>query len=130
MESVETMIIWVIVGLLVLLLLVFLVALAMRKDKRLPPTDYYTFFIMGIIWLGAGIPLMISANSPALFIMGLVFMGVGLAHKDEWKKNREANKWENLNKDQRRMKQILLWTMLGILLAGVLTFVVIYLVAL
>jgi amino acid transporter len=124
------MIFWIIVGLLVLLLLVFIGALALRKDKKLPPTDYYTFFVIGIVWLIFGIPMMITSDSPTFFILGLVFTAIGLLHKNEWKKGREANKWENLSKDQKRMKQIFLWTLLGLIILGLLVFALTYFLAL
>ena len=94
---------WIVLGLIVLLLLVFLIGLSLNKGKKMPPTDYYTFFVIGIVWLAFGIPMMISDSGSFFFIMGLVFMAIGLVHKDEWKKNRKANEWKNLTKEQRRM---------------------------
>ena len=62
---------------------------------------------------------------PFFFIMGLGFMALGLSHKKEWKKNREANKWENLSKQE---KKIRIWILvaLGILvLAGLIAFLMV-----
>jgi hypothetical protein len=118
------MMLWIILSLIVLLLLVFLVGLSLNKGKKMPPTDYYTFFIMGLIWLAVGIPFMFSDSGSFFFIMGLVFIAIGLVHKDEWKKNHKANMWKNLTKDQKRMKGLLIWTLIGLLILGLLFFII------
>jgi len=84
------------------------------------PTDYYAFFLIGIIWLVAGIMMQLSDNATGtfFFIMGVVYVVMGLAHKKEWKKNHKPNKWKNLTKQERKFR-IWIFIILGILvLAG------------
>jgi hypothetical protein len=112
--------IMVLVGLIVVGLLIAM--LVFYRNKKMPPTDYYTMFILGICWLPLGI-IGIATDNPgfnAFFIMGLVFMGIGLAHKKEWKKNHRT--WKQLSKAEQKMK---MWVMiiLGVLLLlGLLAF--------
>ena len=75
----------IIIAVLLILGLIALGIAVKKKGKHEP--DYRTFFVMGIIWLGFGIPMMIqNKGNSALFIMGLVFTAVGLVNKDKWKK--------------------------------------------
>lgn len=76
---------------------------------------------MGIIWVGAGLPLMISANSPFLFLMGVVFMIAGLTHHKEWKKNLEDRKknYENLSEKDKKVLKWFRWIAILVLLIGV-----------
>ena len=115
---------WILIAVLALLLIFGVLALiAVRCRKGKPrPVDYYNWFIIGVAWMSIGI-IWIKDN-PFFFIMGLVFMALGLAHKDEWKKNHESNKWKNLNKTERKIR---LWMIiaLGILvLLGLVSYLI------
>lgn len=87
---------------------------AQKKHKRKP--DYYAFFTMGIICLVIGIPLKMYP----LAAIGAVFAVVGLVHKKKWQKNRI--KWEDLSKEEKKLKWILVGFLMFALLAGVLAF--------
>ena len=103
---------WIIIAIFVLLLVLAAVALFVtRKKKR--PTDYYTFFVMGMIWAPLGL---VMDNIP-FTVMGLVFMAIGWSNRDKWKKNRVT--WKKMKKEERKL-QMLVIAMLGILLlAGI-----------
>ena len=74
---------WLLLSILVLVVLLGVVFLMKRKGKKME-TDYYTFFIFGIIWL----PMGIATKNSAFTLLGIVFLLIGLANKDKWKKNR------------------------------------------
>ena len=62
-------IIWILIAIFtIIVILAFLAILATKGKKR--PTDYYSFFIMGILWTGAGIPLKLYPLS----VMGIIFL--------------------------------------------------------
>ena len=106
-----------VLGILILGLIVFFLAYMMkRKNNEKMKTDYYAFFVMGIIWLGAGIPL----KNYALSVMGLVFMAIGLKHKDEWKENRQS--WDNLSPADKKVKMLLIGFLTLILVVGIIFF--------
>lgn len=75
-----------------------------RKRKYEP--DYYTFFIIGLVWLPLGI---ITGNS-TFWILGLVFFVIGLVNKDKWKKKKS---WDKLSKKEKRL--IFLSILIGLL---------------
>lgn len=108
---------WILISVGVLIILLGIVAILVaksRKGKHKP--DYYTFFIMGIIWL----PFGIATKNYAFFVMGLIFMIIGLVNKDKWKENHRSLK--NMNKDERRI-MVAMMIILGILvLAGLVVF--------
>ncbi len=109
---------WILIAIAVFVVIFGILAvLAARARKRKNrPIDYFSWFIIGIIWVAAG--LIGFDNMPFFFIMGLVFMIIGLVHKKEWKKNHEANKWKNLSKQEKKIR-IWILLILGILvLAG------------
>ena len=87
---------WVMVWMVIILLLLAAVSLALRRKEK-KPADYFSFFIMGIIWLSIGLPL----GNPGLWFLGLVFMAAGIAHRKEWKKNRKG--WKRLGRNERVM---------------------------
>lgn len=100
--------------LVLIVILAFIAIFVSKKNKR--PVDYYNFFIMGIIWTGAGIPL----ENFALTATGIIFMVLGLANKKKWKSNRV--RWKDLSKTEKRVR-IWLFIVLGLLvLAGFLLF--------
>lgn len=91
---------WIIVGAIALLAIIVVAILSRKKGCKSQKPDYYAFFIMGIVWLAAGIPL----DNYGLSGMGLVFMIIGLAHRDEWKENRRC--WKDMDPKQKRLKLI------------------------
>ncbi len=108
------------------IIILLLLAIIFRDKNH--KKDYHSFFIMGIVWVGAGIPLMVSTNSPALFITGLIFMGVGLIHKKEWEQNRKdkKNRWKKLSKKDKKKYLLFKWITFFILLLGLIILGVVY----
>jgi hypothetical protein len=113
--------VFLILGLLILLGIIAIVFA--RKGKR-KPTDYYSFFIIGISWLPFGI--LIKIMNPDLFLgtlfimLGFIYLVMGLAHKKEWKKNHKS--WKQLSGKERRIK-LIATVVLGILfLAAIVIF--------
>ncbi len=121
--------IWVIFAVAALIIILLVFALIFRDKNH--KTDYHAFFIMGVIWVGAGIPLMVSANSSVLFILGLVFMAMGLVHQKEWKKNIKdrKNHWKKLSKKEKKKLMLFRWIMLALLLLGVIVLAITYFAA-
>ena len=108
-------------GIVLVIIFVVVVALAIaslllqRKRKEAP--DYYALFIMGIIWLGAGLPL---KNYP-IWVVGLVFVIVGWVNKDKWHDNRK--KWDELNSLEKILKAFLIAILTILLAAGVIIYI-------
>lgn len=116
---------WILISVLVLLGVLGIIAIVYsRKYGRREP-DYYNFFIMGVIWVGAGVALGIGSGSWFLFIMGFAFMVIGLVHKTKWKKNiaDRKNKWNSLSKKDKKILLWFRWVMVGVLILGLLAFV-------
>ena len=76
-------------------ILLTLVVWKKKKEGKLEEPDYRAFFVMGIIWVPAGIVSMFTSfllDIPfvigmPLFAMGLIYLIVGLANRNRWKKN-------------------------------------------
>jgi len=92
---------------LVLILVLLFVLYVVRKSKLAP--DYYGYFVIGLIWVIAGMPFM----NYWLSGMGFLFMIIGLLHQDKWKKNKV--KWSKLSKKEKKTRKRLMIT-LGVLL--------------
>lgn len=92
---------WMLITVLSLLILFGIIAF-LYKNKKKSPIDYYNFFIMGIIWAGAGVPL----KNYALSAMGIIFLIVGLVNKDKWKKNHKT--WKQLTEEEKKIKYVVL----------------------
>lgn len=110
---------WILISIVILLVILGIVAIIVAvKRKKKHKTDYYTFFIMGIIWFAMGLPL----KNSALWAMGLIFAIYGLAHKKEWKANHQANRWENLEPFERKLKVGIIIGLGLLVLAGLIVF--------
>jgi len=100
---------WIIILIAVLLLLFALVVVLLINRKKLPnrKPDYYTWFVLGIIWIIIGMPLAVSSNNFGIFAIGILFTILGLVHKKEWKKNHI--KYKDLTPLEKKIK---FWVML------------------
>ncbi len=105
-----------------IVLLVFLAIFIFIKRKYKTPTDYYSLFVIGLIWTLIGVPSLFtkeySLNS--LFYLGVVFLVIGLANKSKWKQNRRT--WNDLTEPEKKLKKSII-IILGILvLAGLVVY--------
>lgn len=92
--------IMIIISIIVFILLLGAIAFIWRKNKC-NTEDYYTFFILGIVWTIIGIPSKIYSLS----IIGIVFLIIGILNKDKWK---ERKTWNKLSKEEKRLKIIMI----------------------
>jgi hypothetical protein len=117
---------WILFGIIVLLTLVVLGIFIFIKKGKKRKIDYHNFFIIGIIWVGAGIALGVSSKNYTLFIMGLVFMILGLIHKKEWKQNIADRKkrWQSMSKKDKKKLMIIKWVLIGFVLLGLVVFLI------
>ena len=103
---------WILISIAILILLFAVIAIInKRKAKR--PTDYYSLFLIGIIWLAIGIPV----NNYVLWSLGILFTIVGLVNKKKWKENRVT--WKDLSPEERKLKKWIIVILGILLLAGV-----------
>jgi hypothetical protein len=84
--------IWLLFGVMVLLILGFLLYFLseLRKKKKIP-ADYYSLFILGLIWLVIGVPI----KNYLLSLVGLMISLIGFTNRDKWKKNKRE--WNDLD---------------------------------
>lgn len=96
---------WTIFSVLILVVLVGVAAMFLYLSRgKNHKTDYFSLFIIGLVWFIAGIPL---ANS-ALWVIGLVFIVVGVANSRKWKSYKRL-KWKELSRSQKLFK---IWTLI------------------
>jgi formate hydrogenlyase subunit 3/multisubunit Na+/H+ antiporter MnhD subunit len=86
------MIPWILIIIAILIITLAIVFIATIKNKKKHEPDYYTFFVMGLIFLPLGIIGMMRDNYSVFFILGLVFIAVGLVNKDKWRKDTIFNR--------------------------------------
>ncbi len=98
---------WLLIAIFVAIILLAVLAIFLKKKT---PQDYYTMFIMGIVWFVLGLPM----KSYLISIIGLVLMIIGFKNKDKWKKNRQ--KWNRFPKKEKWVR-IILSFVLGFLIA-------------
>jgi len=85
--------------------------LVIKSKKNLKP-DYYSLFIIGLIWTPIGIVM----ENLVLWIMGAIFAIFGLVHKKEWE-----NKSKSLmkgSKKEKRLRMILIGILIFLLIVG------------
>ena len=108
---------WVMISVGVLIVLLGVIVLVNRRKER-PPTDYYSMYIIGIVWIAVGLVQM--DEMPFFFMMGLVFMAVGLSHKSEWKQNHR--RFKDLPQDLKKTKMAAILIGLVVLVIGITTY--------
>jgi len=89
---------WILVAIGLLVLILGVVFWKRRKRPR--PTDYRSYFTMGIVWIASGLILSLlpwllhgeEFNSTGLFFfaMGLGYVVIGLINRDKWGKQVEV----------------------------------------
>ena len=109
--------VWIVAAVLVLILLLGAIFLVRRRYAgKKQPTDYYTLFIMGIIWMVIGfIP-----DNYAFLIIGVFMAVIGLAHRSEWKKNRKD--WDKIGNRQKRLMLLAMAAVIAAVFAVALAF--------
>ena len=115
---------WLLIAIGIILLILLAVAVFIKK-KTNKPTDYYTLFIIGLIWTISGafylfIPV-IKMNF--FFIIGLVFMIIGLANRKKWKQNKKN--WKNLKIEEKRTKLMIIIGLAVLVIFGLVFFLLI-----
>ena len=100
---------WIIFGIILALLISFIVFTILQRKYKKRPIDYYSFFIMGVIWLVIGLPF----RNWTLVVLGAVFTVVGFVNKKKWKQNRVT--WNDLTKQEKKLR-IWIFSILGVLL--------------
>jgi len=115
---------WIMIAVLALIIALGGVALyAVKTQKEKRPTDYYAFFMIGLIWTIVGLPMYYNEGNFAFIAMGVVFLVLGLANKDKWEKNRV--RWGDLNKNEKNLKLAII-VILGVLVfAGMIAFLLV-----
>ena len=108
---------WILIFVAVAIVLLGVLAIFFIKSKEgKHKVDYYSLFLMGIIWLAVGIPL----DMTALWALGVVFFIIGLANKDKWKKNRTD--WKKITKKQKNILYISIAMLFLLLVAEIIVF--------
>lgn len=102
---------WILISVLIVLILLAIVAVWFKKKNK-RPTDYFTLFIIGIIWMGFGIPL----KNYALSVAGTFLMVIGLVNKGKWDANRIH--WSDLTEEEKKMRKFIMVVLGILLLAG------------
>jgi chromate transport protein ChrA len=103
---------------LLMIILGIIVAFLFSKNKKnQKEPDYYAFFIMGLVWLIAGI---IVKNNP-LWIVGFIFLLLSLYNHKKWKQN--EFKWKDLSKFEKRLR---IWITVALSLILIASFFVLY----
>ncbi|MFH1771170.1 MAG: hypothetical protein ABH828_06475 [archaeon] len=104
------MIPFIIIVVILIAIITVLLTIFTFKNQKKRPVDYKALFVMGIIFMGAGIAI----GNYGISAMGLIFFLIGALNKDKWN---NARKWEKLGKKDKR-------TLMIALIAGILVFVV------
>lgn len=108
---------WILIFVAVAIVLLGVLAIFFIKSKEgKHKVDYYSLFLIGLIWVAVGIPL----KNSALWIVGVVFFIIGLANKEKWKKNRTD--WKKVTKRQKKILYIAIVMLFLLLVAGIIVF--------
>ena len=102
---------WLLIIAGITLIAVLLFFLETRKKK--PKIDYYTLFIIAVIWLASGI----AADNYFLLTLGLIGTLIALANKEEWKP-----KQKKLTRREERTRIIVLISLLVIFIIALMLY--------
>lgn len=111
--------IWFTGAILIAIIILAVIVFEMKRKNKLP-TDYKSFFYIGLMWIVVG--LVAIRENYFFLIMGVAFAIIGLSHKKDWEKNHR--KWSELDPKERKIK-ITLAAVLGFLLAAGISFLLV-----
>ena len=112
----DTMFLILILVSLMVVILGVLAILFIKHNEGKHKVDYYSLFIMGLIWLVIGIPL----RNTILEVFGIAFFVLGLFNKKKWKKNRTD--WTKVTKKQKKILYLSMIMLFLLLVAGIIVF--------
>lgn len=95
------MAILILAGIAVLLLILGAVALYVKPKKK-RPADFYSLFIIGLIFFVVGFPL----GNIGLWGLGAIFVVIGAMNRRSWKKNQSS--WEDFGEKEKKACLLLL----------------------
>jgi len=107
---------WMLIAIAVLLILFGSIFLFLKKKEK-RKVDYYSIFLVGIIWVVMGIPL----KNYFLSSIGVILLIIGLRHRNKWERNKR--KWENLENREKKWI-IFLMILLSLLILAILAFLI------
>lgn len=107
---------WILISIVVLLIIVLLLFIVFRKRKK-EPTNYYSLFIIGIMWIAIGL----ATQSYTFAAIGIIFVAMGLSKRKQWKKNREA--WAKMSKNKKMLKLIAMVLLLSFFIAMLVVYI-------
>jgi flagellar basal body-associated protein FliL len=84
---------WIMIAILVLLIVFGIIfAVLVKKNKGKHETDYYSFFVMGIIWLPFGLVIRLFDSDSYIgnmfIVLGLAYTIIGLVNRKKWVKKK------------------------------------------
>lgn len=95
-------------------LAIFAVFMFKKGKFKTDEVDYRTYFIIGVTW----IPLGIAADMIAFWSLGLIFLLVGLVNYKKWGTPVKLNK---------KQQKFMMWVILGLVIAVILSVVIMFL---
>lgn len=91
---------WIILTISIIIIILAVIALVVtkkKKEKKAP--NYYSFFLIGLVWFPFGIIMTLIGENNSLgnifTILGLVYLTIGLANKKDWGENQQISKNKN-----------------------------------
>ena len=109
---------------LVVLVALGVLAIVISKKKTNKSTNYFSLFVMGIVWFPLGLVMWIINRDLTIgnvfTVLGFVYLAMGLAHKSEWKKNRRI--WDKLKDGDKWLKIVVTLLFVLLILAGFVVF--------
>ena len=103
---------WILISIAILLIILLIIGVIINRKENIIP-DYHTFFWIGLLWIAIGLPL----GSKPIWIIGLIFMIIGLAHQEQWKKQKV--KGHELSKKQKEFKKLVIINLTILLLISI-----------
>lgn len=110
---------WILISIGLLIVVLAILAFYLNKNEKVTP-NYYSLFIMGIIFLMVGILLeLISYECSMNYIfmsLGVIYAFVGFIHRKKWRKN--CIPWKKLSRKEKELRSLLIIVLSIIVLAG------------
>lgn len=86
---------WLLISILAVLIILGIIAFFVLKSKKKKfQPDYYTLFILGLVFFVIGI----AAEIPVMWILGIIFFILGITNKDKWKRKKNLGNNEQKTK--------------------------------
>jgi carbon starvation protein CstA len=108
--------VFIIISILIFVVILAVLAIFLAKDRKKAGPDYYTMFLISLVWVPVGLFMQWRGEDASFWVVGLIFLAISVWNRDQWKRNHTP--FNKLKKKQKRFALVVILILALIILIG------------